>query len=413
MEKDSVILAGRLIQPHTGTVSVNQRIHVRGDSIVAIGPSEPLPENAELLDLSAVTVLPGLIDCHTHLTLLHESKDPIDELKRSPAQCALQAIPNVRMKLMSGFTTVREAGSYWAFVDVALRDAIARGDVVGPTMLVPGAMITMTGGAGALTGIVPEVRLPRELRFGKANSPAQIRERVRAVIHYGADVVKIFSSGAVLQHGNNNPSSNEFTLEELSAAVEEARSLGVRVMAHAHSAAGIKNAVLAGVASIEHGTMIDEQSAALMADAGTYLVPTLSVSDCMGESSQRPADFLAKARHALAHHRTGFEYALRAGVKIALGSDSVVCPHDVGARELHYMVKYGMTPMAALHSATCNAADLLGLSKVGSLEPGQKANLIAVDADPLADIDALGKVSFVMKEGVVYRHDRDAERRQS
>jgi imidazolonepropionase-like amidohydrolase len=316
MEKDSVILAGRLIQPHTGTVSVNQRIHVRGDSIVAIGPSEPLPENAELLDLSAMTVLPGLIDCHTHLTLLHESKDPIDELKRSPAQCALQAIPNVRMKLMSGFTTVREAGSYWAFVDVALRDAIARGDVVGPTMLVPGAMITMTGGAGALTGIVPEVRLPRELRFGKANSPAQIRERVRAVIHYGADVVKIFSSGAVLQHGNNNPSSNEFTLEELSAAVEEARSLGVRVMAHAHSAAGIKNAVLAGVASIEHGTMIDEQSAALMADAGTYLVPTLSVSDCMGESSQRPADFLAKARHALAHHRTGFEYALRAGVKI-------------------------------------------------------------------------------------------------
>lgn len=405
MGKDIVILAGRLIQPHTGAVSKNQYIHVRGGSITAIEASAHRPAEADFIDLSALTVLPGLIDCHTHLTLPHESKDPIDELKRSPAQCALQAIPNVRMKLLSGFTTVREAGSYWAFVDVAVRDAIARGDVVGPTMLVPGAMITMTGGAGALTGLSPEIRLPRELRYGKANSPAEIRERVRAVVHHGADVVKIFSSGAVLQHGNNNPSSNEFTFEELSAAVDEARNLGVRVMSHAHSAAGIKNAVLAGVASVEHGTMIDAESAALMADNGTYLVPTLSVSDCMGESCGRPADFLAKARHALSHHRAGFEHALRAGVTIALGSDSVVCPHDAGSRELHYMVKYGMTPMAALHSATCNAAALLGLSNVGSVVPGQKANLIAVREDPLTDIDALNNVAFVMKEGAVYRRD--------
>lgn len=192
-------------------------------------------------------------------------------------------------------------------------------------------------------------------------------------------------------------------MEELRAAVDEAARLGLRVMAHAHSAAAIRNAVEAGVASIEHGTMLDEETAALMSKRGTFLVPTLSVWDCMGEGSHRDAEFLEKGRIVASHHGQAFQSAMGAGVRIALGSDSVVCPHDAGARELHYMVQYGMTPMAAIQAATVHAAELLGASQIGSISPGMKADLIAVRGDPLVDIDLLGKVSFVMRHGVAYK----------
>jgi imidazolonepropionase-like amidohydrolase len=403
MSATSVIHAGRLLLTDQGTIAKNQRLVVRDGKIESIEPATSRESSPEVIDLSDMTVLPGLIDCHTHLTLRHEMKDIVDELRRSPARCALEAIPNVRMKLLSGFTTVREAGSYWAFVDVAMRDAIARGDVVGPTMLVPGAFITMTGGAGAVTGIAPEVELPRQLRYGQANGPYEIRERIREVAVNGADVIKIFATGAVMSHGNNLPTSTEFTLEELEAAVDEARNLGLKVMAHAHAAAGIKTAVLAGVASIEHGSMVDEEAAHLMKERGTYLVPTLSVWDCMHDGSHRSPEFIAKGKAIASRHGVGFQCALRSGVKIALGSDSVVCPHDTGARELHHMVRYGMTPMAAIQAATTHAAELLGKTDIGALAPGKQADIIAIRGDPLSDIDLFANVSFVMKHGVFHK----------
>jgi imidazolonepropionase-like amidohydrolase len=403
MSSNLVIHAGRVILPDQGQVAENQRVVVRDGNVVSVEPQSRQLAGADVVDLSDMTLLPGLIDSHTHLTLRHEMRDIVEELRRSPAQCALEAIPNARMKLLSGFTTVREAGSYWAFVDVALRDAIARGDVAGPTMLVPGAMITMTGGAGAITGLAPEVTLPRHLRYGQASGCDAIRDRVRDIAVHGADVIKIFATGAVMSHGNSLPTSTELTLQELEAAVDEAASLGLKVMAHAHSAAGIKNAVEAGVVSIEHGTMLDEETAELMEARGTFLVPTLSVWDCMGEGSHRSADFIAKGKIVADRHGAAFKCALRRGVRVALGSDSVVCPHDTGARELHYMVKFGMTTMEAIQAATVNAASLLGNPQIGSLVPGKRADLIAVRGDPLANIDVLADVSFVMKQGVIYK----------
>lgn len=403
MSAEFVLHAGRVILTDQGKIAEDQRLVVRAGKIESIEPATSRAPSRDVIDLTNMTVLPGLIDCHTHLTLPHEMKDIVDELRRSPAQCALEAIPNVRMKLLSGFTTVREAGSYWAFIDVAMRDAIARGDVIGPTMLVPGAFITMTGGAGAMTGVAPEVELPRQLRYGQANGPYMVRERIRDVAVNGADVIKIFATGAIMSHGNNVPTSTEFTLEELEAAVDEARNLGLKVMAHAHAAAGIKNAVLAGVASIEHGSLLDDETAHLMKERGTYLVPTLSVWDCMHDASHRSPEFIAKGKAIASRHGVGFQSALRSGVKIALGSDSVVCPHDTGARELHHMVRYGMTPMAAIQAATVHAAELLGKPDIGALAPGKQADIIAVRGDPLSDIDLFANVSFVMKHGVIHK----------
>ena len=399
----TIIRAGHLIDTDSGRVLDPQTILVRDGVIAEIGPAIEAPSGARIVDLSGYTVLPGLIDAHTHLTIDIKNQDPLAELEHTAAERALGSLPNARAVLLAGFTTVRDLGSYRALVDVALRDAINRGDVVGPRMYVAGAYVTITGGAGAVTGFAPDVTLPWDLRFGNANSPDEVRERIRALAGQRVDVIKVFATGAVLTH-NSNPSGREATPEELAAAVDEARNFGLKVAVHAHGADGIKAAVRAGAASIEHGTLMDDEGRMLMKQHGTFLVPTLEVRDCVG--GNYPPEFVAKANQIMTAQLQNFRKAVNAGVKIAFGTDIGVCPFGQNAREFSLMVQNGMTPMQAIQSATVAGADLLGISdKVGSIKKGKLADLIAVRGNPLTDVHLLEDVSFVMKQGVIYKQD--------
>ncbi len=404
----TVVRAGRMIDVDAGRVVSNQTIVIRDGKIEAIGEHLPLPSGANVIDLAKMTVLPGLIDCHTHLADGSQAAnaDPIYQLKRTAADIALESVPNARVFLESGFTTVRDVGVYRALNDRALRDAINAGYVIGPRMFVAGAYITVSGGAGAMTGMAPDIQLPWDLRYGEANSPWEVRQKVRQLAHEGVDHIKILTTGAVLTHGSN-PNSTEFTPEELAAVVDEAKHFGLRVEAHAHNAEGIKNAIRAGVASVEHATLIDDEGIALAKQHGTYLDMDIYDEECIqedGKKGKRPADFLEHDRNLGEAHRHNFTKALHAGVKLSFGTDAGVCPYSDSVKQFAFMVKYGMTPMQAIQSATSSAADLLGKSELlGSLKPGKYADLIAVPSDPLEDIHVLEHVTFVMKEGKIYK----------
>jgi len=403
----TIIRAGKLVDVDAGRVLTNQMLLLRGGKIEAIGENLSVPAGATVIDLSKMTVLPGLIDCHTHLADLGDA-EPLLVLQKSAAESAYAVIPNARFTLLAGFTTVRDVGVYRAFNDVALRDAIAKGIVIGPRLFVAGAYITISEGAGAMTGLAPDIQLPLDLRYGEANSPWEVRQKVRQLAHRGADHIKILSTGAVLTHGSN-PKSIEFTPEELQAAVDEARNFGLRVEAHAHAAEGIKNAIRAGAASIEHATLIDDEGIALAKEHGTYLDMDIYDEECIQDAAKEnktPADFLVHDCDLGEIQRRNFTKALRAGVKMSFGTDAGVCPHGTNARQFAFMVKYGMTPMQAIQSATSNAADLLGKSNLlGSLQPGKYGDIIAVLGDPLENIRLLENVKFVMKEGKIYRQD--------
>ena len=404
----TAIKAGRLVDVDAGKELRNQIILIRDNRISAIGEALEVPAGATVIDLSAMTVLPGLIDCHTHLAdgARDPSGDPLAYLKRTAAEVALESVPNARLTLESGFTTVRDVGVYRALTDIALRDAIARGDIPGPRMYVAGAYVTITGGAGALTGAAPDIQLPWDLRYGQADGPWQVRAVIRKLANNGVDHIKILSSGAVLEHGSN-PNSQEFTIEELRAAVDEAHAFGLRVEAHAHATQGIKNAILAGVASVEHATMIDDEGIALAKQRGTYLDMDIYDEECIEEDARHgaiPAEFVQHDAALGQIQRDNFHKAVAAGAKLSFGTDAGVCPYGIAARQFAFMVQYGMTPLQAIQAATKNAADLLGHSDVlGSIKPGKYADIIALQADPLQDVHALENVSFVMKDGKVYK----------
>jgi imidazolonepropionase-like amidohydrolase len=335
-----------------------------------------------------------------------ESSSATAPLEKSEAQDALTGVKHARATLLAGFTTVRDVGTYRAFVDVALRDAINDGTVVGPRMAVAGAYVTSSTGGGEVTGIAPDVVLPADMRRGVANSADEVRQRVREILHNGADLIKVIATGAVLTAGTK-PGAPEFSEDEIKAAVDEAALYGAFVAAHAHGPEGIKRAVRAGVRSIEHGSLMDDESIALMKQHGTYLVADIyngDYIDSVGRKEGWSAEILRKNDETTDAQRQGFRKAVAAGVKIAFGTDAGVYPHGLNARQLPYMVRWGMTPMQGLQSATIVAAQLIGWSdRVGSIAPGKYADVIAVDGDALGDLSQFTNVRFVMKGGVVYK----------
>jgi imidazolonepropionase-like amidohydrolase len=398
------IRAGRLVEVVAGEVLTDQLLIARGERIESVGPYDDGPVD---VDLSNHTVLPGLIDCHAHLIGEVESGHGYAALvQRTGAQEALSGVRNARDTITAGFTSVRDVGTFRAFVDVALRDAIEAGDVLGPRMLCAGAYVTSSGGGGDVTGLAPDVDavVPRDLRFGVANSPDEVRRVVREILHGGADFIKVIATGAVLTEGTV-PSAPEFSEAEIRAAVEEAALYETHVAAHAHGAEGIKRAVRAGVRSIEHGSLMDDESIALMAEHGTFLVADVWMGDWSIEQGEREGwspDVMRKLRETTDVQREGFAKAVEAGVRIAFGTDSGTYPHGMNAKQFASMVKYGMTPLEAIRSATVAAAELLGWrDRVGALEPGLFADLIAVEGDVMNDVDLLTDVAFVMKGGRV------------
>lgn len=397
-----LIKAGKLIDVRGGRVLADQAILIEGDRIKEVGPAASVSSRAQgarVIDLSNATVLPGLIDCHTHLTF-SPSHMGYSALGISVPREALYGARHAKLTLEAGFTTVRNVGA-GGYSDVALRDAVDAGDVPGPRIDAGGPSIGVTGGHADNALLAPEFHSSAD---GIADGVPALLTKVREEVKYGASVIKIVATGGVLSKGDS-PEATQFSDEEIRAVVTEAHRLGRKVAAHAHGAAGIKQAVLAGVDSIEHGSYIDDETIRLMKEKGVYLVPTLYLADWFMENAQKvgvPDFMIAKAKLVMPAARRNVAHAFKQGVKVAFGTDSAVYPHGLNAREFAVMVKLGMTPMQAIQSATVNAADLLGWSdRVGSIEAGRFADIIAVSDDPTADVTTLERVRFVMKGGRV------------
>ena len=402
--KRVVLRARHLLDVKSGKMLDDQAVVIQGDTILYVGPATDVKSQpgASIIDLPAATLVPGLIDAHTHLTfdLGHSG---YSGLSVSVSRSALIGAKNARITLEAGFTTVRNLGAA-GYSDVALRDAILAGDVPGPRMLVSRPAIGITGGH------CDNNLLPFEYHAtddGVADGIEAVQHKVREVIKYGADVIKVCVTGGVVTKGDN-PNTSEFTLEELKAIVADAHRLGRKVAAHAHGAQGVQFASDAGVDSVEHGHLMDDGAIAELAKNGTYLVPTLYLVDWYNENATKsglPEFARRKMRDISGAGKGNVQKAMAAGVKIAFGTDAGAYPHGLNARELGVYVKIGMTPLAAIRTATVNAADLLGWSnKIGTIEPGKWADIIAVDGDPLKDVATFEHVKFVMKGGEVVKN---------
>ncbi len=395
--------AGHVLDVRTGHTLDNQVILIQGDSITRVGPavSTPIPDGATTIDLSQSWVLPGLIDCHTHLTMDVEPGWENAGVKDCVADFALRGAHYAQLTLQAGFTTVREAGAPF-FADVALMRAVDKDWVPGPRIVPCGNPIGSTGGHADFTGFIPGV-LEMGPKEGIADGVDEIRKAVRYQAKHGAKVIKVCATAGVMSF-EESAGGEQYSEEEMRVLVHEAHRLGLKVAAHAHGAEGIKTAVRAGVDSIEHGSLIDAEGIALMKEHGTYLVPTLFTWYYDTKCSTFPEKMREKNRRVNGQRAETQKQAIASGVKIAFGTDAAVFPHGLNAHEFKYLVEYGLTPMQAIQCATLNAADLLGQSgKLGAIEPGKFADLIAVSADPLKSIEALQHVTFVMKAGIVYK----------
>ncbi len=397
----TLIRAERMIDVATGRVTSPAAILVEDGKIASVNPATA-PDGATVIDLGARTLLPGMMDMHSHLTLDFYTGDlwttaPVME---TPADWALYGAQFAKQTLEAGFTTVRDAGAWPGFPDVALMRAIDAGRVPGPRMFPAGHYISITGGHCDVTGFAPGI-MELGPNQGIANGVDEILRAVRYQAKHGVKVIKVCATAGVFSKGDQ-PGAQQYSSAELEAIVEEASRHGLKVMAHAHGDEGILAAVEAGVASIDHGSMLTPKIVKEMKKRGTYLVPTLYLKD-IPLPPETPAWTVKKSEYLGQFVDKSFRLALDAGVKIALGSDSGVMRHDETGKEFGAMVRRGMTPLHALQSATINAADLLGVDDRGELKPGLLADIIAVDGDPLADISAMERVVFVMKGGEIFK----------
>lgn len=399
----TAIKAAHMVDVRNGTLIDNAVVLIGGERITAAGSKLAIPADAKVIDLGNKTLLPGLIDTHTHITARPEDAG-YGIIAKSIPRMALQGARHALITLHAGFTTIRDVGAD-GYADIALRDAINDGDVPGPRIAASGPALGITGGHCDDTMHAPEYK---STALGVADGVDEALKVTRRNIKYGSDVIKICATGGVLSFGDD-PRTSQYTLDELKAIIGDAHRLGRKSAAHAHGGDGIKLAVLAGVDSIEHGSYIDDEGIKLMKEHKTYLVPTLYLGDWLLENAEAiklPKPLLEKAKVVLPQARINIGKAIKAGVPVAFGTDAAVYPHGLNAREFAVLVKLGMTPAQAIRTATVNAADLLGWSdKVGSIEAGKYADLIAVEGEPLKDVRALEQVQWVMKGGSVVRQD--------
>ena len=404
--------AGKLLDVRQGKLLDDMVVAIRADRIFAVAPARelPIPAGAEVVDLTKSTVLPGLIDCHVHLDSRTDRPDRFAEIwqfKDTPFDQAFAAVVNARKTIEAGFTTVRDLGSP-PFLAVDLKKRIDEGFLPGPRIVASGPPVSMTGGHGDLNGYAPQVRFhlfKDDRDFQIADGADQVRHTVRAQMKYGVDVIKIHATGGVFSRGDE-PGSASYTIDELRAAADEAHKGGRKIAAHAHGAQGIKNAIIAGIDSIEHASLIDDEGIKLAQEKGAFLVMDIYNDDYIlqeGPKLQLNPEHLEKERAIGQLQRDNFKKAFQAGARMAFGTDAGVYPHGDNARQFFYMVKYGMTPAQAIRAATLDAAELLGRNDVGAIEKGRFADLIAVDGDPLKDVRVLEKVQVVLKGGVVVR----------
>ncbi len=405
------VKAGHLFDSESGTYRNNAVLVLSGDRIQSVEPSTfAIPSGAKIVDLSADYVLPGLIDCHVHLGARADKYDPINAFKGTPFTSAYASVVNAQRTLDAGFTTVRDVGSR-PFMAVDLRNAINEGLIPGPRIVASGPPLSITGGHGDLNNYSPETRVtmfPEERDYSIADGPEQIRQTIRAQVKYGVDVIKILASGGVLSKGDQ-PGAAQYTFEELKMAADTAHASGRKIAAHAHGAQSIKDSINAGIDSIEHASLVDDEGIRLAKAHGTYFVMDIYNDDyILGKAKDFgiEEENLAKERMVGKTQRENFRKAFQAGVKMAFGTDAGVYPHGDNAKQFHYMVMYGMTPAQAIQAATRNAADLIGrASDVGVLSPGHYADLIAVKEDPLQRVEVLEHINLVMKGGTIIKDE--------